>query len=102
MRKQINNTNSATQIKGAIGQLKQEAAKGPLGYRVKQPPVLFRNICCSVLITNFDETFNGPYVLIVSRYQKLFVFYFNSNNKFCKFSGTKFHIVYTLIFKIVL
>ena len=29
--------------KGAIGQLKKEAAKGPLGYRIKQPPILFEN-----------------------------------------------------------
>ena len=29
--------------KKAIGQLKQEAAKGSLGHRVKQPPILFEN-----------------------------------------------------------
>ena len=29
--------------KEAIGQLKQEAAKGPLGYRIKQPPILIEN-----------------------------------------------------------
>ena len=28
-------------MKGAIGKLKQEAAKGLLGHRVKQPPILF-------------------------------------------------------------
>ena len=29
--------------KKAIGQLKQEAAKGPLGRQIKQPPILFKN-----------------------------------------------------------